>query len=121
MALGVDKIALWGTSYGTKLALAYALAYPTHVERLLLDSVLPTDYPEPLEANVLHDMPLALSGSAAPARAVRQPRTSRATSRLWRTPSPARRLAVPFGSRTGRCGTSAWTVSTCSRSSSTRI
>ena len=61
VALGVDKIALWGTSYGTKLALAYALAYPTHVERLLLDSVLPTEYPEPLEANVLHDMPLALS------------------------------------------------------------
>jgi pimeloyl-ACP methyl ester carboxylesterase len=62
VALGVDKIAIWGTSYGTKLALAYALAYPTHVERLLLDSVLPTEYPEPLEANVLHDMPLALSG-----------------------------------------------------------
>ena len=61
VALGVDKIALWGTSYGTKLALAYALAYPTHVERLLLDSVLPTEYPEPFEANVLHDMPLALS------------------------------------------------------------
>ena len=65
MALGVDKIAIWGTSYGTKLALAYALAYPTHVERLLLDSVLPTDYPEPLETNVLHDMPLALSGFCA--------------------------------------------------------
>ena len=65
MALGVDKIALWGTSYGTKLALAYALAYPTHVERLLLDSVLPTEYPEPLEMNVLHDMPLALSGYCA--------------------------------------------------------
>ena len=65
VALGVDKIALWGTSYGTKLALAYALAYPTHVERLLLDSVLPTEYPEPLEANVLHDMPLALSGYCA--------------------------------------------------------
>src|SRR3954447_13741342 len=61
-ALGVDKIAIWGTSYGTKLALAYALGYPTHVDRLLLDSVLPTEYPEPLEANVLHDMPLALSG-----------------------------------------------------------
>jgi pimeloyl-ACP methyl ester carboxylesterase len=65
VALGVDKIGLWGTSYGTKLALAYALAYPTHVERLLLDSVLPTEYPEPLEANVLHDMPLALSGYCA--------------------------------------------------------
>ena len=62
VALGVDKIAIWGTSYGTKLALAYALAYPTHVERLLLDSVLPTEYPEPFEVNVLHDMPLALSG-----------------------------------------------------------
>jgi pimeloyl-ACP methyl ester carboxylesterase len=61
VALGADKIAIWGTSYGTKLALAYALAYPTHVERLLLDSVLPTEYPEPLETNVLHDMPLALS------------------------------------------------------------
>ena len=60
-ALGADKIGIWGTSYGTKLALAYALAYPTHVDRLLLDSVLPTEYPEPLEANVLHDMPLALS------------------------------------------------------------
>ena len=41
-ALGVDKIALFGVSYGTKHALAYALAHPTHVERLLLDSeVLP--------------------------------------------------------------------------------
>lgn len=62
VALGVDKIGIWGTSYGTKLALAYALGYPTHVDRLLLDSVLPTEYPEPLETNVLHDMPLALSG-----------------------------------------------------------
>ena len=60
-ALGVEKIAMWGISYGTKLALAYASAYPTHVERILLDSVLPTDYPEPYQANVLHDMPLALS------------------------------------------------------------
>jgi pimeloyl-ACP methyl ester carboxylesterase len=38
-ALGVDKIALWGTSYGTQLSVAYALTYPSHVERLLLDSV----------------------------------------------------------------------------------
>ena len=39
-ALGVDKIALYGVSYGTKHAVAYALAYPSHVERLLLDSEL---------------------------------------------------------------------------------
>ena len=38
-ALGVDKIALWGTSYGTQLSVAYALTYPNHVQRLLLDSV----------------------------------------------------------------------------------
>src|SRR5207253_9702118 len=38
-ALGVDKIALWGVSYGTQLSVAYALTYPSHVERLLLDSV----------------------------------------------------------------------------------
>ena len=42
LALGVDKVAVWGVSYGTKHAVAYALAHPTHVERLLLDSeVLP--------------------------------------------------------------------------------
>ncbi len=56
-ALGVDKVALWGVSYGTKLALSYALAFPTHVERLLLDSVLPPEFPDPFEANVLHAMP----------------------------------------------------------------
>jgi pimeloyl-ACP methyl ester carboxylesterase len=60
-ALGVDKVALWGTSYGTKLALEYALAYPTHVERLLLDSVLPPELPDPYEANVLTRMPSTLS------------------------------------------------------------
>ena len=36
--------------------MAYALAYPDHVSRLLLDSVLPPDLPDPYEANVLqHD------------------------------------------------------------------
>ena len=41
-ALGVDKLAIYGVSYGTKHAVAYALAHADHVERLLLDSeVLP--------------------------------------------------------------------------------
>ena len=39
--LGVDRIALFGISYGTRQALAYARRYPEHVERLLLDSVVP--------------------------------------------------------------------------------
>jgi pimeloyl-ACP methyl ester carboxylesterase len=39
-ALGVDKLTLIGVSYGTFLAQAYAARYPTHVGRVLLDSVL---------------------------------------------------------------------------------
>jgi pimeloyl-ACP methyl ester carboxylesterase len=60
-ALGFDRIALYGVSYGTKLALAYALAHPSHVERLLLDSVLPTEPADPFGANVLRAMPAALA------------------------------------------------------------
>ena len=33
-AVGVDKITLFGVSYGTKVALGYAARYPQHVERL---------------------------------------------------------------------------------------
>jgi pimeloyl-ACP methyl ester carboxylesterase len=44
--LGVDRIALYGTSYGTKTALVYAKRYPDHVERLVLDSVAELDGPD---------------------------------------------------------------------------
>lgn len=60
-SLGFDKIALYGVSYGTKLAMAYALAHPTHVERLVLDSVLPPEGPDPYSANVLRDLPATLT------------------------------------------------------------
>jgi pimeloyl-ACP methyl ester carboxylesterase len=60
-ALGYDKIALYGVSYGTKLAMAYALAHPDHVERLLLDSVVPPELPDPFSANVLQQMPATLA------------------------------------------------------------
>jgi pimeloyl-ACP methyl ester carboxylesterase len=60
-ALGIDKIGILGVSYGTKLALAYALGYPTHVERLVLDSVVPTVFPDPFDRNVLQEMPGTLS------------------------------------------------------------
>jgi pimeloyl-ACP methyl ester carboxylesterase len=45
--LGAKRIALFGTSYGTKLALGYAKRYPDHVERLVLDSVVQIDGPDP--------------------------------------------------------------------------
>lgn len=59
-ALGFDQIGLYGVSYGTKLSMAYALAYPQHVNRLLLDSVLPPELPDPYESNVLQQMPTTL-------------------------------------------------------------
>jgi pimeloyl-ACP methyl ester carboxylesterase len=40
-AFGVSKITLDGVSYGTFVAERYALAYPQHVARLVLDSVVP--------------------------------------------------------------------------------
>jgi pimeloyl-ACP methyl ester carboxylesterase len=45
---GYEKLVLYGTSYGTKVALEYAALYPQHVESLVLDSVVPADGPEAL-------------------------------------------------------------------------
>jgi len=44
---GYEKLVLYGTSYGTKVALEYAERYPQHVEALVLDS---TETPEGPEA-----------------------------------------------------------------------
>ena len=60
-SIAADKVGLWGVSYGTKLALAYAFVHPDRVDRLLLDSVLPTDLPDPFFSNVLRAMPSTLS------------------------------------------------------------
>ncbi|TML10100.1 MAG: alpha/beta hydrolase [Actinobacteria bacterium] len=60
-ALGVDKIALWGTSYGTQLSVAYALTYPSHVERLLLDSVADPAGRDPFARDDLQQMPKGLA------------------------------------------------------------
>jgi pimeloyl-ACP methyl ester carboxylesterase len=46
-ALGVDRLFLYGVSYGTELALAYARTYPARVERMLLDSVVDPDDEDP--------------------------------------------------------------------------
>ena len=46
-ALGVRKLALDGTSYGTYVAQRYALAHPDNVSRLVLDSVVPAGRHQP--------------------------------------------------------------------------
>ncbi|HTY97411.1 MAG TPA: alpha/beta fold hydrolase, partial [Solirubrobacteraceae bacterium] len=47
VAGGYEKLVLYGTSYGTKVALEYAQQYPQHVEAMVLDSVVTVDGPEP--------------------------------------------------------------------------
>lgn len=59
-ALGVDRIGIFGLSYGTKQALAYTFAHPHNVERLLLDSVVPVDGPQPLGLDTLRAISAAL-------------------------------------------------------------
>src|SRR3954454_1522815 len=45
--LGVDRLTLFGISYGTELALAYARTFPAHVDRLIIDSVGDPDDADP--------------------------------------------------------------------------
>ena len=66
-ALGVEKLTLFGISYGTKLALAYARAYPQHVERLALDSVLDPDDDDAFGVEPFQAMAATLA-SLCPAR-----------------------------------------------------
>ncbi len=57
---GYEKLVLYGTSYGTKLAEMYADAYPQHVEALILDSVVPPAGPDPFERPTFQAVPRVL-------------------------------------------------------------
>ena len=58
--LGAERLALFGTSYGTKVALGYALRYPVRVDRLALDSVVEVDGPDPFYLGTFDAAPRAL-------------------------------------------------------------
>lgn len=60
VALGYEKIALFGTSYGTKVALGYAHAHPASVERLVLDSVVEAAGLNPLYLDTFEAVPRVL-------------------------------------------------------------
>ncbi|HET8673932.1 MAG TPA: alpha/beta fold hydrolase [Thermoleophilaceae bacterium] len=60
-AIGVDRIDLYGVSYGTKVALDYAIRYPDHVDRLVLDSVVMPGALDPWELASFAAMPRLLS------------------------------------------------------------
>jgi pimeloyl-ACP methyl ester carboxylesterase len=60
MAGGYEKLVLYGTSYGTKVALEYAQEHPEHVEALILDSVVTPSGPETLDQPTLAAVPRIL-------------------------------------------------------------
>ncbi|HSZ70300.1 MAG TPA: alpha/beta fold hydrolase [Solirubrobacteraceae bacterium] len=78
---GYEKLVLYGTSYGTKVALEYAQEHPEHVEALILDSVVPPNGPEPLGRPTLAAVP----------RILRQLCAFHACAQI--TPNPVRDLA----------------------------
>jgi pimeloyl-ACP methyl ester carboxylesterase len=63
--IGVEKLALIGVSYGTKVAEAYALKYPQRVERLILDSVLVPEGPDAFSRDETVAIPRILSETCA--------------------------------------------------------
>jgi pimeloyl-ACP methyl ester carboxylesterase len=73
---GYEKLVLYGTSYGTKVAERYAQQYPSHVEALVLDSVVPPSGPEPFDETTF----------AAVGRVLRQLCAARACAHI--TPEP---------------------------------
>ena len=60
--LGVERLTLFGVSYGTELGLAYARAHPDHVERLILDSVVDPDDRDPFGLAGFRAMGPSLAG-----------------------------------------------------------
>jgi pimeloyl-ACP methyl ester carboxylesterase len=60
-AFGYQKLVLYGTSYGTKVALEYAERYPQYVEALVLDSVVPPNGPEPFAIPTFEAIPSVLT------------------------------------------------------------
>jgi len=67
---GYEKLVLYGTSYGTKVALDYAARYPQNVEALVLDSAVPPEGQEPFAIPSFQAIPgvlteLCASGACA--------------------------------------------------------
>jgi len=93
---GYEKLVLYGTSYGTKVAERYAQAYPSHVSALVLDSVVPPNGPEPLNLPTFQAVP----------RVLRQLCARGACARI--TPEPVADLAKLVRRMGGRALSGRW-------------
>ncbi len=65
IAGGYEKLALYGVSYGTKVATAYAAAHPDRVESLALDSVTTPEGPDAFRRSSLQAVPRVVDGICA--------------------------------------------------------
>src|SRR5215210_123942 len=63
--LGATKVGLMGISYGTHVALQYARAFPQNVDRLVLDSVVGPDGPDPFLLDTYRTLPRILGEQCA--------------------------------------------------------
>jgi pimeloyl-ACP methyl ester carboxylesterase len=64
-ALGYSQVIIYGTSYGTKVALRYAAAHPTDTAGLVLDSTVAPDGPDVYGASSFAEIPRMLSNLCA--------------------------------------------------------
>lgn len=62
-AAGYSKLIIYGVSYGTRVAEAYARAYPARTESLILDSIVAPDGPDAFNRDVLGSMERVLGES----------------------------------------------------------
>jgi pimeloyl-ACP methyl ester carboxylesterase len=91
-ALGAPRLTLYGTSYGAKVAEAYAKRYPAQVDGLILDSVVLPDAGDPLGRSTLAALPRVLGVLCA----------GGACARLGLDPLPdMRRLSARFDAAAG--------------------
>jgi pimeloyl-ACP methyl ester carboxylesterase len=65
VAGGYDRLVLFGVSYGTKVALAYAAAHPAQVEALVLDSVVLPEGPDTFRRSSMAATPRVLADLCA--------------------------------------------------------
>lgn len=92
---GYDKLILYGVSYGTKVALAYAAAYPDRVTSLILDSVVLPEGPDALRRGTAQAVTRVIGDDLCGVRACRSATPNAVTDlrtiigRLTRSPMSA--------------------------------
>jgi pimeloyl-ACP methyl ester carboxylesterase len=104
VAGGYSKLVLFGVSYGTKVALAYAAAHPDAVAALVLDSVVLPEGPDPFQRSTLTGAPRVLrdlcAGTACQGATDNVTRDLKSLATKLRTSSLKGKVVLSSGRRT---------------------